>query len=162
MPLKLVPGPRPETRVLGTTLTSATNLQPDLRHSMLPAHTKIDQSGLPACTGVTADRLQPTSTQNQQRSNPHSARGTLTHSNTAVSSLGGFRTPAPQCAAPSVMGPPSENLHRDGGLARDGRASGSPLTADPPLHCGELRVRAKERTRYRGSALRAKRRVGED
>ena len=34
------------------------------------------------------------------------------------------------------------------------------LKADPSLRSSELRVRAKERTRYRGSALRAKRRVG--
>ena len=94
MPLKLVAGPRPETTALRATLTLATNLQPDLRRPMLPPHSNIDRAPLPISTSVTADRLHRTSTQNSPRSNPHSVRRTLTRSNTAVSSLGGFRTPA--------------------------------------------------------------------
>src|ERR1700716_1950803 len=36
----------------------------------------------------------------------------------AVSSIGGLRTPAPECAAPPSWGPASENLHKGGSDAK--------------------------------------------
>jgi hypothetical protein len=94
MPLTLVADPRLATTALGITLNSATNLQSDLRRQMLPAHTSIDRSCLSISAIVAADRLHRTSTNNPWRPNPHSARGTPTRSPIAVSSPGGFRTPA--------------------------------------------------------------------
>ena len=47
----------------------------------------------------------------------------------AVSSLGGFRTPAAELAAPSLMRPTSETLHTSGGPAAHLVRSGFPLKA---------------------------------
>ena len=47
-----------------------------------------------------------------RHSNPHSARGSDLRPLRAVSSLGGFRTPAAECAAPSLKRPASETRHR--------------------------------------------------
>ena len=60
------------------------------------------------------------------------ARGTATANQLAVSSLAGFRTPAPGVRGAAVMGPASENLHTSGSgrsysitsLARVSRAGG--------------------------------------
>ena len=49
-----------------------------------------------------------------RHSNPHSARGTTLRSLSAVSFLGGFRTPAAEHAAPSLKRPASETLHMSG------------------------------------------------
>src|SRR3981081_19671 len=49
-------------------------------------------------------RLTTSQTPLLRRSNPHSQRGLITRSPSAVSSLGGFRTPAPQPAAPHSLG----------------------------------------------------------
>ena len=59
------------------------------------------------CTGSNSN--QPA---RPRHSNPHSACGTVLRSLSAVSSLGGFRTPAAEYAAPSLMRPASETLHR--------------------------------------------------
>ncbi|ANW00744.1 phage integrase N-terminal SAM-like domain-containing protein [Bradyrhizobium icense] len=47
----------------------------------------------------------------QEHSNPHSACRTASRPSSAVSSLGGFRTPAAEHAAPSLKRPASETLH---------------------------------------------------
>src|SRR5262245_6852521 len=57
-----------------------------------------------------------------RRSNPHSACRQASRSLSAVSSLGGFPTPAPEPAAPSIMGPASENLHISGSSIPEGRS----------------------------------------
>src|SRR5258705_13394679 len=46
------------------------------------------------------------------------ARGTVLRPPSAVSSFGGFRTPAAEYAAPSLKRPASETLHRSGLLRR--------------------------------------------
>src|ERR1700754_2710921 len=46
--------------------------------------------------------------------NPHSNCGTPAGPISAVSSLGGFRTPAAERAAPSLKRPASETLHKSG------------------------------------------------
>ena len=57
-------------------------------------------------------RLDPNQPSRPRHSNPHSACGTADVPLSAVSSLGGFRTPAAEYATPSLKRPASETLHK--------------------------------------------------
>ena len=59
-------------------------------------------------------RLVSTQPARPRHSNPHSACGSAIPSLSAVSSLGGFRTPAAELAAPALKRPASETLHNSG------------------------------------------------
>jgi hypothetical protein len=60
------------------------------------------------------DQLDPNHPAHPRRSNSHSARGTTYVPLSAVSFLGGFRTPAAELAALALKRPASETLHRSG------------------------------------------------
>src|SRR6516162_309921 len=62
-------------------------------------------------------RLVSTQPARPRHSNPHSACGSAIPSLSAVSSLGGFRTPAAELAAPALKRPASETLHNSGARA---------------------------------------------
>src|SRR6516164_6095425 len=59
-------------------------------------------------------RLVSTQPARPRHSNPHSACGSAIPSLSPVSSLGGFRTPAAELAAPALKRPASETLHNSG------------------------------------------------
>src|SRR6266513_6311942 len=82
--------PRPATAELAQIRNADLNLI-DLAQSTHPPTTPAIRSR----TSISPlDRLASTHTPSPRRSNPHSARGTATPSLIAVSSLGGFPTPA--------------------------------------------------------------------
>src|SRR6478736_1575158 len=66
--------------------------------------------------------------------NPHSNCGTPARPISAVSSLGGFRTPAAERAAPSLKRPASETLYTSGRRVRErgARLLGKKTLADRP------------------------------
>ncbi len=95
MPLTLVAGHRPATTALRTTCHRRQLLDPNLPPAIRPCPSNAGRSYLPNSAFVTIDRLRRTQHLDPPRSNPHSAN--LRHglaSPPAVSSLGGFRTPA--------------------------------------------------------------------
>jgi hypothetical protein len=119
MSLTRVAGLRPATAMLCTSLKSPASFQP------IPAA----ESNLHAA--ISTDRgsqsRQPcrrfaftTSANNRQPLNPHSARRAAIHSPIAVSSLGGFPTPAAEIRPHLCVRPASENLHT---LRRDGMSA---------------------------------------
>jgi hypothetical protein len=73
-------------------------------------------------------RLDPDQKSLPRLSNLHSACGTALRSPSAVSSLGGFRTPAAELAVPSLMRPASETLHKTE-IAADHCSPTAPLLA---------------------------------
>src|SRR6266568_33215 len=92
--------PRPAT----AELAQIRNQDPNLIDLGRSTHLR-STAALRSPTSINAlDRLAPTHTPRPRHSNPHSVRGTITRSQIAVSSLGGFPTPALSCAAPSVIG----------------------------------------------------------
>src|SRR5438552_19139342 len=100
--------PRPATAELAQIRNADLNLI-DLAQSTHPPTTPAIRSR----TSISPlDRLASTHTPSPRRSNPHSARGTATPSLIAVSSLGGFPTPAIRARGTVIIGPASENLHR--------------------------------------------------
>jgi hypothetical protein len=74
--------------------------------------TEASSSAVKTASRNRLDRFAATQTQRLRRSNPHSARGTTTRSPSAVSSLGGFRTPATGVCRIACERPASETLHR--------------------------------------------------
>src|SRR5947208_9824462 len=99
--------PRPATAELAQIRNADLNLI-DLARSTHPPTT----SAIRSRTSISPlDRLASTHTPSPRRSNPHSARGTATPSLIAVSSLGGFPTPALRARGTVIIGPASENLH---------------------------------------------------
>src|SRR5437899_8723662 len=99
--------PRPATAELAQIRNADLNLI-DLAQSTHPPTTPAIRSR----TSISPlDRLASTHTPSPRRSNPHSARGTATPSLIAVSSLGGFPTPALRARGTVIIGPASENLH---------------------------------------------------
>src|SRR6266571_3343410 len=95
MPLTLVAGHRPATTALRTTCHRRQLLDANLPPAIRPCPSNAGRSYLPNSAFVTIDRLRRTQHLDPPRSNPHSAN--LRHglaSPPAVSSLGGFRTPA--------------------------------------------------------------------
>src|SRR6184192_2809381 len=102
--------PRPATAELVQIRNAHLNLI-DLAQSTHPPTTPAIRSR----TSISPlDRLASTHTPSPRRSNPHSARGTATPSLIAVSSLGGFPTPALRARGTVIIGPASENLNRVG------------------------------------------------
>ena len=102
--------PRPATAELAQIRNADLNLI-DLARSTHPPTT----SAIRSRTSISPlDRLASTHTPSPRRSNPHSARGTATPSLIAVSSLGGFPTPALRARGTVIIGPASENLHTSG------------------------------------------------
>ena len=100
--------PRPATAELAQIRNADLNLI-DLAQSTHPPTTPAIRSR----TSISPlDRLASTHTPSPRRSNPHSARGTATPSLIAVSSLGGFPTPALRARGTVIIGPASENLHK--------------------------------------------------
>src|SRR2546430_16698586 len=95
MPLTLVAGHRPATTALRTTCHRRQLLDANLPPAIRPCPSNAGRSYLPNSAFVTIDRLRRTQHLDPPRSNPHSVN--LRHglaSPPAVSSLGGFRTPA--------------------------------------------------------------------
>ena len=94
------------------------------------------------------DRPAATRTPRPRHSNPDSDRGTAARSPSAVSSPGGFRTPALGAHAPSRIGPASETLHntgRDGHVAAERRLAqhrGNPLAVSHTDLSDRLRLTA--------------------
>jgi len=78
----------------------------NLRSAIQPRRSSARHPSPPTSSTVAADVVAGP----RPRSNPHSARAADSPP-TAVSSLGGFRTPAPGACGAVVMGPASENLH---------------------------------------------------
>jgi hypothetical protein len=80
----------------------------NLRSAIQPRRSSARHPSPPTSSTVAADVVAGP----RPRSNPHSARAADSPP-TAVSSLGGFRTPAPGACGAVVMGPASENLHNN-------------------------------------------------
>jgi hypothetical protein len=93
-------------------LSPRRNSRIDLYRSTYLATIKATGSSAPTAFTIELDRLAPTQPPHPRRSNPHSARRPATLTLPAVSSLGGFRTPAPDVPATAPARPASENLHR--------------------------------------------------
>jgi hypothetical protein len=68
-----------------------------------------------------------------RRSNPHSARGSALRPPSAVSFLGGFRTPAAEYAALSLKRPASETLNNSGAKADTPEGPGRAKTSHASL-----------------------------
>ena len=132
--------PRPATAELVQIRNADLNLI-DLAQSTHPPTTPAIRSR----TSISPlDRLASTHTPSPRRSNPHSARGTATPSLIAVSSLGGFPTPALRARGTVIIGPASENLHTSRHMHRNklrstrsprrrGRAASAALRCRAPL-----------------------------
>jgi hypothetical protein len=87
----------------------ATNLRPIQAYTSHPDH-----SCRPTSSTIATHHAARPSPVEPPRSNPHSALAAGPHRPIAVSSLGGFRTPALRVRGPVRDGPASENLHRNG------------------------------------------------
>src|SRR5216684_3130395 len=119
MPLTLVAGHRPATTALRTTCHRRQLLDANLPPAIRPCPSNAGRSYLPNSAFVTIDRLRRTQHLDPPRSNPHSAN--LRHGSPPLPRLPPLkvfvRRPS-ECAAPSVIGPASENLHKLGGKGR--------------------------------------------
>src|SRR5713101_2838794 len=112
MPLTLVAGHRPATTALRTTCHRRQLLDANLPPAIRPCPSNAGRSYLPNSAFVTIDRLRRTQHLDPPRSNPHSAN--LRHGSPPLPRfppLKVFVRRPSECAAPSVIGPASENLH---------------------------------------------------
>ena len=137
--------PRPATAELAQIRNADLNLI-DLAQSTHPPTTPAIRSR----TSISPlDRLASTHTPSPRRSNPHSARGTATPSLIAVSSLGGFPTPALRARGTVIIGPASENLHKSGcEQSQQGGAYSITSSARASSVGGTLRPRARAVGRF--------------
>ena len=75
-------------------ISNLSNCRPNLARDVPPATELSPLSSAQSPAAASRKRLARPQTDHQRHSNPHSARGTLTRPSSAVSSLGGFPTPA--------------------------------------------------------------------
>ena len=85
---------------------------PILRPSIQPCRSNADHSCPPTSSTVAVDRVARTRLSIRRAQIPIAPAARPHSSHPAVSSLGGFRTPAPGVRGAVVMGPASENLHK--------------------------------------------------
>ena len=90
----------------------------NLHCSKLLGSTTASRSSNATTSNSALDRLATSQPPHPRRSNPHSASRTSILSIPAVSSLGGFRTPAPGVRGTVRHGPAPENLHKNGSRGR--------------------------------------------
>jgi hypothetical protein len=84
----------------------------DLHRCTPPTAIKAAHSCATSPPTHTLDRVNSTQAHHLRHPNPHSARRTTNVPIPAVSSLGGFRTPADSARRTACMRPASETLHR--------------------------------------------------
>jgi hypothetical protein len=108
----LLAGPPPANAALAQIRNSDRNLI-EPHSSANPRSTVAIRTCVSTASTSPFDRLPPTQTLRPRCSNPHRARGTAARPPIAVSSLGGFRTPAVSACGRARQRPASETLHNN-------------------------------------------------